>query len=177
MPDESRLELEEAIEALGGVIEEFRPHAANIVASRIIGPFCIIAGVTIAFYVVRGGDFSQPRLIVLGAGALFLFSGSIMLLRSLRWTTYRVLRCRDGLVEARGGNVRVYRWDDIEKVTQFEQRDPHLLVVTVPKRWRIFCPTNPPLTLDLDTTSEINRLVEILRAETGARGIPWDRQV
>ncbi len=170
MPSEDRLEVEEAVEALGGVKEDFRPHSANIVASRIIGPFCFVAGATMGFYVLRDADFSNARLVILGFGALIMVSGSAMFLRSLVWSKYRLLLCRDGLIEVRAGSTRVCRWDDIEKISQFDKRE-------LPSRWRIYFGEKRPIELNRDTTSEIDRLMKIIWLETDRRGVPWHWEI
>ena len=153
MADNDRLELEEAVEALGGVKDEFRPHAANIVAARIIGSIAAVAGGTVAFYVLRDADFSPPRVIALGTSTLIVFSGVWAWIRSLRWSTQRLFICRDGVVETKRGQIQTCRWNEVEKIVQFEKREVHLPTLLAPVRWTIYYPPQKQITFDRDSSA------------------------
>jgi hypothetical protein len=177
MPDEVRLELEEAVEVLGGSTDEFQPRPANVIAARIIGFFCAVAGGTIAVLVLIGGNYSQVRLVTFGVGAFLVVCGLSMVFRSLGWSTYRLLLCRDGIVEVQGSRVRICRWSTVEKIVQIEKMDVHIPTLSQPTRWTVYYSPNQQLSFNLDSTGEIERLVKILWTEADNRRIAWNREL
>jgi hypothetical protein len=177
MPDTERLELEEVLEQLGGAKEEFRPHPGNVVAARVIGPFTMIAGATIVFFVLNRADLPQQKFyLVLGFGGLLMIGGLGPLFWSFRRSSYRFLVCKDGLAEVQSGKNRVCRWDDITKVDEIERMLPQYRLTSQRKTWTIFYRQNEKLHFDLQSVREIDRLVELVRTEANQRNIPWNKK-
>jgi hypothetical protein len=171
MDDENRLEMEEVVEQLGGPCQEFRPHPGNVWAARIIGAFCLPVGAMIVFFSLIRGNLAESNFqVILGLGILFVFSGIVTLLRSVRMSSYRLIVCNDGLAESQGGKIQMCRW---RETTKIEERIRARRGSSEAHTWTIHYGQDQKLKFDVQTVSDIERLTSLIRAEAEERSIPW----
>jgi hypothetical protein len=178
MPDDTRrLKIEEAIEHLGGVVEEFRPDWRNVLASGIIGPSLILVGLTILyFWSVHPAAWETALLIVGGCGLLFCFSGTWGCIRCYRISGYRVLFCANGLIVARQKTIQTMPFAEITKIEHKIMTDPRRQLTAARERWVIHSKVLRPITFDLQSLGNMKQFASLLHAASVTHGIMWEEQ-
>jgi hypothetical protein len=172
-PLDARLELEEVVEQLGGVENEFRPHAGNLIAGMVIGPIAVVAGALIlAFLLVQRPVFDDKGMAILGFGALLLFSGTTAFIVSFRRRSYRVLLCQGGIVEAYASTTRACPWDKIEKVEESESVLPQAQLTSQRKIFFVHWP-GVRLKFDLQSVSDVEQMMRLIKRKAEQHAIPW----
>lgn len=172
-PDKSRLELEKVLKDLGELKEEFRPHLGILITGVVVRACCIPIGVVILYFAFgKINDVHQKEAFAAFTvfGLLLIFSGSVALVQSLRRFSDRLLICSEGLSEISYGKVRMWRWQEIEKV---EETLNDLRAGLRRNRYTIRFRSGERLRLDLQTVVGVERFVEMIRGEAQTRGITW----
>lgn len=173
----SHIELEEVLEKLVTVKGEYRPHPANLIVGAVIGTFCFIAGGVIVFYVTTLGNLADQKFqILLGLGALFLFSGSAACLSSWWRSSYRVILGSNGFAEITRRKNRMFRWEDIQSVLETVRLLPQYQMTSRRRTWTVFLRSGEKLEFDVQTVSHMDCLIAAIKAEIEPRGITWKNE-
>jgi hypothetical protein len=159
------LGLDEIAVELGGFVEEFRPKRATIWIGLLLGALMTTTGAILLIVFVPllplvGGKALGYGLV--GLAVLFCV-GVERLITSIRLSSYRVVVCTDGLVEARRRPIRVWRWQD---VTRVDERSGAYV---------IHAKTGHELKLSTKTIEGLDRLGAMIEQAAAKRSIPWQK--
>lgn len=174
-PESDRVELEEAIQELGGVRDEFRPAEWKLMAARIIGPFvCLVGLIWVIAPLYLRTEWTSYTIFLVVLGVVAIFTGSAIGWSSFHLASYRLLLCRDGIIQVQG-KIRTILWDAVTSVdeigTRFREGSVPLKIWTIHYRSK---DQQCQIKINRETVSEVKRLMHLIHDEVEQRNINWN---
>lgn len=181
------------VAALGPHIEVFKPAAANILAGFVFIFLFAVGAIGVSSFLlfrVIKANFNLPFydedqlawlwVILLSLAPIGMLVGAAtctILVRNL--LSFRLYCCPAGFYIIRHGEIQVFRWEEVSRITETVFRERiHLqhnlkLPAGASRSYLIERQDGHEETLDGNSIRRLVKFSQILRAEAEARGIPW----